>query len=115
MLSEEFPDRGAVGPKTLGGTACVLTLYVADVDKAMAKAEAAGARVLQLAQDQFYGDRCARLEDPVRPRLVDQEPHRGRHAEADAETARRHDGQGAGRKDEGGEKEELISNSGCTP
>ena len=64
MLSEEFPDKGIVGPKSLGGTPCIMTLYVADVDKAQAKAEAAGAKVLQPAQDQFYGERCAKLEDP---------------------------------------------------
>ena len=64
MLSEEFPDKGIVGPKTLGGTSFALSIYVANVDKAVEKAASAGAKVTQPPQDQFYGDRTARLEDP---------------------------------------------------
>ena len=64
MLSDEFPDMGIVGPKTLGGTPFAMTLYVANVDKAVEKATAAGAKVIQPPEDQFYGDRTARLEDP---------------------------------------------------
>ena len=64
MLSEEFPDMGIVGPKTLGGSAFTLTIYVANVDKAVERATAAGAKVTQPAHDEFYGDRTARLEDP---------------------------------------------------
>lgn len=64
MLSEEFPEMGAVGPQTLKGTAVVLTLYVKDVDKTVALAKRAKAKVIQPPQDQFYGDRSARIEDP---------------------------------------------------
>ena len=64
MLSDEFPDKGIVGPKTLGGTSFTLSLYVANVDKAVEKAASVGATVTQPPQDQFYGDRTARLEDP---------------------------------------------------
>ncbi|MFM9941982.1 MAG: VOC family protein [Hyphomicrobiaceae bacterium] len=64
MLSDEFPEMGIVGPKALKGTTVTLMLYVADVDKALAKAVAAGAKVLAPAKDEFYGDRTAKIEDP---------------------------------------------------
>src|SRR5689334_12360830 len=41
-----------------------LFLYVVDVDKTVAKAMKAGATVLMAAQDMFWGDRFARVEDP---------------------------------------------------
>ena len=64
MLSDEFCDMGILGPGSIKGTTFTLTLYVPDVDKAVAKAEAAGAKVVQPARDEFYGDRTARLDDP---------------------------------------------------
>lgn len=64
MLSEEFPEMGIVGPRTLKGTTFALSMYVANVDTAAAKAESAGAKIVQPPQDQFYGDRAARIEDP---------------------------------------------------
>jgi PhnB protein len=64
MLSEEFPEYNAIGPKTLKGTTIALALYVADADAAMAKAVAAGAKVRMPAQDMFYGDRSGQIEDP---------------------------------------------------
>lgn len=41
-----------------------LFLYVPDVDKTMAKAVKAGAKVTMPAQDMFWGDRFGRLVDP---------------------------------------------------
>lgn len=64
MLSDEFPDMDICGPKVLKGTSVTLAIYVGDVDKALAKAVAAGARVLAPAKDEFYGDRTAKIEDP---------------------------------------------------
>ena len=64
MLSDEFPDMGIVGPKTLKGVSSMLTIYVADVDKAIAKAVAAGAKVKRPAADEFYGERAGQVEDP---------------------------------------------------
>ncbi|MGE0698186.1 MAG: VOC family protein [Hyphomicrobiaceae bacterium] len=64
MLSDEFPDAKAIGPKALKGTSVMLTLYVADVDKVVAKAVRAGARVRREVADQFYGDRMGQIEDP---------------------------------------------------
>jgi PhnB protein len=64
MLSDEFPDMGIIGPQTLQGVSCQITLYVADVDKAAAKAVAAGATMRRPPADQFYGERMAQIEDP---------------------------------------------------
>jgi PhnB protein len=64
MLADEFPEMGIVGPKTLKGTTVTIGLYVADVDKTMAKAVAAGAKVTRPATDEFYGHRSGQIEDP---------------------------------------------------
>jgi PhnB protein len=42
----------------------VLFVYVADVDQAVECAMAMGATLLLPAQDQFWGDRTARILDP---------------------------------------------------
>lgn len=64
MLADEFPDIGALGPKTIGGSPVTIHVYVADVDDVFDKAVRAGARVLQETKDQFYGDRSGQFEDP---------------------------------------------------
>jgi len=64
MLSEEYPERGVRGPRSLGGTSIVVHLHVADVDAAFAQAVDAGATVLRPLQDQFYGERSGTVRDP---------------------------------------------------
>ncbi|HVP83487.1 MAG TPA: VOC family protein [Rhizomicrobium sp.] len=64
MISDEYPDFGALAPASVGGTPVKLHLYVEDVDATMKKAENAGATVLRPAQDQFYGDRAGMIADP---------------------------------------------------
>lgn len=64
MLADECPDMHFVGPKTLGGSAVSLCLYVEDVDKRFEQAVAAGAQELRPVADQFYGDRSGTLKDP---------------------------------------------------
>lgn len=64
MLADEFPEMNVVGPKTLGNTSVGILLYVDDVDKTVERAVSLGANVIKPAQDQFYGDRSATLEDP---------------------------------------------------
>jgi PhnB protein len=64
MLADEFADAGNQSPKTLGGTAVTLSLYVSDVDTVHARALSAGAVELRAPADQFYGDRTAGFEDP---------------------------------------------------
>lgn len=64
MLSDEYPEMGARGPKTIGGSPVTLTIYVPDVDATVTKAVAAGATELRPVEDQFYGDRAGQVEDP---------------------------------------------------
>jgi PhnB protein len=64
MVADEFPDMGAVGPKTVGGTPVTIHLYVEDVDDTFARAIKAGAKEVRPVEDQFYGDRMGGLEDP---------------------------------------------------
>lgn len=64
MLSDEFPEMKAVGPKALKGTSVALTVYVDDVDKVVARAVKAGAKLRRAVADQFYGDRSGQIEDP---------------------------------------------------
>jgi len=64
MISDEFPEVNAVGPKALKGTSVGLAVYVDNVDQVVAKAVKAGAKVRRAAADQFYGDRAAQIEDP---------------------------------------------------
>jgi PhnB protein len=64
MLSDEFPDFGAVSAATLGGSPVKIHLSVDDVDAVAARAVAAGAKVLHPVQDQFYGERSGQFADP---------------------------------------------------
>lgn len=64
MLNDEFPQMGAKGPQSIGGTAVTLHLYVADVDKAFDRAVNAGAAVVMPVADQFWGDRYGLVADP---------------------------------------------------
>ena len=64
MLADEHPQMQFVGPATRGGTTVHLHVYVPDVDKLVAKALTAGARLVRPVKDQFYGDRLGTVEDP---------------------------------------------------
>jgi PhnB protein len=64
MLADENPEMGVKGPRTIGGVASSLMIYVEDVDSAFARAVQAGAKPLRPVQDQFYGDRSGSFEDP---------------------------------------------------
>jgi PhnB protein len=64
MLHDENPQWKALSPKTIGGSASSIMLYVPDVDAVMKAAEQAGATVTMPAADQFYGDRCGNITDP---------------------------------------------------
>ena len=63
-LADEFPEMGVLAPPTIGGTAVVLALRVADAEAVFAQAIAAGAEVRQPVQDTFWGDRHGQVEDP---------------------------------------------------
>jgi PhnB protein len=64
MLSDGFPDMGVRDPKSIGGTATTIHVYVEDADAVFAAALAAGAKELRAVEDQFYGDRSGQFEDP---------------------------------------------------
>jgi uncharacterized glyoxalase superfamily protein PhnB len=64
MLVDEFPDWGALGPQTLKGSPVTIHLYVEDVDAAVERAVAAGARLTMPVADMFWGDRYGTVEDP---------------------------------------------------
>jgi PhnB protein len=64
MLADEFPEMGAVSPKTVGGTPVTIGVYVEDVDKTFDAAVQAGAKSLRPVENQFYGDRSGQIEDP---------------------------------------------------
>lgn len=64
MLSDEYPESGIRGPKTLGGTSFSVHLHVEDVDAAFAQAVEAGAAVVRPLQNQFYGERSGTVRDP---------------------------------------------------
>lgn len=64
MLADEAPDMGQLGPRTVGGTPVILSVYVPDVDATYDRALAAGATSVSAVVDQFYGDRSGQFEDP---------------------------------------------------
>jgi PhnB protein len=63
MVSEENPDYNK-SPKTLGGNSVNLCVYLPDVDAVLNKAVDKGAKLIMPAEDQFYGDRSGRIQDP---------------------------------------------------
>jgi PhnB protein len=64
MLGDENPDIAVRGPRAIGGTPVMLHVYVEDADTVFERAIAAGAKALRPVEDQFYGDRSGRFEDP---------------------------------------------------
>jgi PhnB protein len=64
MLADEHPEYGVRSPQAFGGSPVSLHLYVEDVDAVVARAVAAGAKVVHPVADKFYGDRSGRVEDP---------------------------------------------------
>lgn len=63
-LADEHPDFGALSPATIGGTPVMIHVYVADVDRLVEQAVAAGGTLQRPVRDEFYGDRVAVLLDP---------------------------------------------------
>jgi PhnB protein len=64
MLADEHLEIQALSPKTVGGSPVSIHLYVEDVDRAVERAVAAGAKLVRPVADQFYGDRVGGIEDP---------------------------------------------------
>jgi PhnB protein len=63
MLAEENPAYNK-SPELLNGTSIILNLYVSDVDDTVNIALKEGARLIFPVEDQFYGDRAGRIQDP---------------------------------------------------
>jgi PhnB protein len=64
MLADEHPDMGILGPRSVGGTPVMISVYVEDVDSVFERALAEGAKSVRPVDNQFYGDRTGQFEDP---------------------------------------------------
>ena len=64
MLSDEYPDFGAVSPAAIGGSPVTLHLSTDTIDADVERAVAAGALLLRAPKDQSFGERSATLQDP---------------------------------------------------
>jgi PhnB protein len=63
-VADEAPESGNLGPRSLGGSAVRINLFVSDPDAVVERAVAAGATEIAAVADQPYGLRQGRLEDP---------------------------------------------------
>jgi PhnB protein len=64
ILQAEFPELASRAPQPDGTSPIVVLVYVEDVDRAVEEVTAVGGSVLLPAQNQFWGDRTARVMDP---------------------------------------------------
>ena len=64
MIEGEWPGLASRAPEPDGSSPVVLYVYVEDVDAAIDRAVAAGAKVLLPVKKQFWGDRTGRILDP---------------------------------------------------
>jgi PhnB protein len=64
MLADENLQMGNRSAESIGASPVSLLIYLPDCDAVVAKAVAAGAKVLKPVADQFYGDRSGFLQDP---------------------------------------------------
>ena len=64
MLTDESPDWGCFGPRSLKGSPVTIHLYVDDVDAVVDQAVKAGGKIVMPVEDMFWGDRYGKLEDP---------------------------------------------------
>ncbi|HVF46230.1 MAG TPA: VOC family protein [Pyrinomonadaceae bacterium] len=63
-LSEESPEWRNFSPQSLGGTTMLITLNVEDADAVWDQAISLGAKIIFPLEDQPYGYRQGRIEDP---------------------------------------------------
>ena len=69
MLHDEFPEYGGdvLSPPSRGGASMAISINLArpaDVDAAIARAQAAGAEVVMAPEDAFWSARYGRVRDP---------------------------------------------------
>jgi len=65
MVHGETTHLASRAPLGDGSSPVVIYLYLPDVDAVVARAVAAGARILTPLEDQFWGDRMGRIVDPA--------------------------------------------------
>jgi PhnB protein len=64
MIESEWPAIPSRAPNPDGSSPVVIFVYVENVDQAVARAVAAGAKILMPLTNQFWGDRTAWIMDP---------------------------------------------------
>lgn len=64
MIESEWPGITSRAPLADGSSPVVLYVYVENVDDTVARAVAAGAKILMPVANQFWGDRTAWIMDP---------------------------------------------------
>lgn len=64
MLCDEFPEFDIRQPPADGGYSATMHLHVDDADAVIARAVAAGATLLMVPADAFYGERSGVIRDP---------------------------------------------------
>jgi PhnB protein len=64
FLHHESQHLASRAPQPDGSSSVVIYIYLEDVDAAIERAVAAGARVLLPPEDTFWGDRVGRIVDP---------------------------------------------------
>ena len=65
MVHCETKHLASRAPQQDGSSPVVLYLYIENVDAVVARAVEVGARILTPLEDQFWGDRMARILDPA--------------------------------------------------
>ncbi len=64
MFSDAMPEWGNKSAKDYGGTPVGLCIYTEDVEALAERFVKAGGKVLRPLENEFYGDRSGRFEDP---------------------------------------------------
>ena len=64
IIEAEWPTLASRAPQPDGSSPVLIFVYVEDVDATMARAVAAGAKILLPVKNQFWGDRTGRIVDP---------------------------------------------------
>jgi PhnB protein len=65
MIETEWPGFASRAPVPDGSSPVVIFVYVEDIDAAVERAVAAGAKILMEAKNQFWGDRTGWIMDPA--------------------------------------------------
>jgi len=65
IIEGEWPTLTSRAPQGDGSSPVVIFVYITDVDAVTQRAGDAGATILAFPQNQFWGDRTARILDPA--------------------------------------------------